>query len=210
MKLPSGLEIPNPRELILSFVRGWYPMYDGVPIEADNQLRVIEIALSTMLNSRISGNTASAIWLAREPIEAAMAMIPSDVDLLMVDHAQVIPGINGIIAAVDSMCAIHRVKLAVTTKILHKKRPALIPIFDSKVDDYYGVLVTENNHHGWGRYCASLIKKVHADMLAVRDELQELREELDAQGTPMTPCRILNALTWIVRSGTAQEFLENN
>ena len=83
MQTASGFRVRNPRTLLIGFVNHWYPMYDGVEVAQDNQLRVVEIALSTMLNSRISGNTGEAIWRkARATVEASLSQIPPHIDLL--------------------------------------------------------------------------------------------------------------------------------
>ena len=71
MQTASGFSAEDPLELLLGFVKHWYLMYDGVEVAQDHQLRVMEIALSTMLNSRISGNTGEEIWRkARTTVEA--------------------------------------------------------------------------------------------------------------------------------------------
>ncbi len=100
MKLASGLKIADARKLILAFVEYWYPLYDGVQVLQDNELRITDIALSTMLNSRISGNTARVIFREREPVEAALAEIPPNVDLLDVATEGEIPGASGIRRAI--------------------------------------------------------------------------------------------------------------
>jgi hypothetical protein len=196
--LASGLEIPDPRSTIREFVQEWYPMYDGVPVPHDNELRVPEIALSTMLNSRISGNTAGAVWQARRPVEEALPGIP-DANLLAVEPDELLPGAEGLRAAVDAVCSVKWAKLAVATKILHKKRPGLVPIFDGYVERQYKRAVPQEERWrraGWGRYCLALTRLVHRDMLNARQTLVQLSTELADNGTPMTPCRILNALTW--------------
>ena len=124
MKLASGFYIAHPRKLVLAFVKHWYPMYDGVQVLQDNELRAPDIALSTMLNSRISGNTAGVIFREREPVEAALKEIPPCVDLLDVGTGDDIPGAGGISRAITAMCNIKRVKLSVSTKVLHKSAPA--------------------------------------------------------------------------------------
>ena len=100
------------------------------------------------------------------------------------------------------MCDIRRVKISVSTKILHKKRPGLIPIFDSEVESqYYPRWCPSVPGRLWGDYAVALIKLVHRDMLSVASELRELQKALEENGTPLTPCRILNALTWIAKAG---------
>ena len=208
MHLASGLEIENPGELLLGFVRRWYAMYDGVPVEQDSQLRVIEIALSTMLNSRISGNTGALIREKRQPVEAALANIPTGIGLIDVPPGEDIPGAAAISQAITTLCRVKRAKLAVSTKILHKKRPGLIYIFDRFVKEYYSPLCPSVRGRTWGDYALALTRLVHEDVLSVADELRDLADELAANGTPMTPSRILNALTWAERSDNAHYYRE--
>lgn len=201
MQTASGFNVLNPRKLLLRFVNDVYPMYDGVEVAQDNQLRIVEISLSTMLNSRISGNTGGKIWLKRAAVEASLSHIPPKIDLLDITPDESIPGETAIEQALDSMCDVPRCKLAVATKILHKKRPGLIPIFDSVVQDHYWRGLPKAYRHAscsWGKYAIELTRLVRADLNSVRDEILELRNELEKNHTPLTGCRILNALMWWV------------
>jgi Family of unknown function (DUF6308) len=203
MQTASGFSVENPLQLLRGFVNDVYPMYDGIEVAQDNQLRVVEIALSTMLNSRISGNTGGKIWTNRAIVEASLSQIPSHIDLLNITPGEPIPAETAIEQAIDSMCKVPRCKLAVATKILHKKRPGLIPIFDSFVAGHYRPRLTPAYRHAscsWGRKVTGLTRLVRADLDSVRDELQELRGALEENHTPLTGCRILNALMWAVLS----------
>jgi hypothetical protein len=80
LNLSGGLTIARPRDLIRAFVEHWYDMYDGVPVAQDNELRSSDIALSTMLMSRISGVTAGYILRIKEPIEDGLAKTGPDRD----------------------------------------------------------------------------------------------------------------------------------
>ena len=205
MQTASGFSVENPLELLLGFVNHAYPMYDGVEVAQDHKLRVVEIALSTMLNSRISGNTGGKIWLKRATVEASLSQIPSHIDLLDITPGEPIPAESAIEQAIDSMCEIPRCKLAVATKILHKKRPGLIPIFDSVVEGLYWksrlITSTCKQADSWGKYAIGLTHLVRADLESVREKIQELREALEKNHTPLTGCGILNALMWAVLSG---------
>ena len=193
----------DPRELLAGFIRHWYPMYDGVDVRQDERLRIEEIALSTMLNSRISGNTGGRICVeTRAVVEEQLSHIPPGIDLLDVSHTAEIPGEHAISRAITAMCDVRRCKLAVSTKILHKKRPGLIPIFDSVVERHYWPRFCPTvRGRTYGDYAIALTRQVHRDMLSARDELRDLREWTVRNGTPMTACRILNALMWAVLSG---------
>jgi hypothetical protein len=206
MRLRSGLEIGNPRKLLRAFIRQWYPMYDGVAVAQDNQLLVTDIALSTMMNSRLGGTTGALIYRARGPIESGLSKIPAGLDLLDVVPGDELPGAAGISEAIAGMANVPRVKLSSATKILHKKRPGLIPVLDTVVEaQYFPKWCQPVPGRGWGDYAVGLIRVFHLDMLSVALELRELEYELEAAGTPLTPCRILNVLMWIARVGSGYE-----
>jgi hypothetical protein len=209
MKLASGLQITNPRNLLLGFVRHWYGVYDGVEVGHDNELRVVEIALS-MLESQTSNRTLLRIFAQRKRIEEALAKIPANIDLLDVASNESIPGVDGIAQAITELCNTPRVNLSVSTKILHKKRPGLIPILDRFVElHYYPRWYSNHAKASWGSYAVDLIQMVHDDMLSVRNELRDLESELQNTKTPLTPCRILNVLTWIMKTGNAKRISQS-
>jgi hypothetical protein len=197
MKLASGLIITEPRKLICAFVEHWYDKYDGVPVAQDSEFQASDIAISTMLMSRISGVTGGYILRVKEPIEDGLARIPPNLDLLDVPAGDEIPGAEGISQAITAICAVPRAKLA-ATKILHKKRPGLIYIFDSVVKNHYAPSCPSVSDRTWGDYAIALTRLVHSDILSAASQLRELQAELKENKTPMAPSRILNALTWIV------------
>ncbi|MCB2227400.1 MAG: hypothetical protein KQH53_12040 [Desulfarculaceae bacterium] len=196
IELKSGLIISAPVTSLRQFVNEWYEMYDGINVEDDNNLTVPDIALSIMLNSRISGITGGNIYYKKASIDKYLAMIPNDVDLFSLSPTETIPGEDGIRDLVGCMCKISRVALSVTTKVIHKKRPLLIPIFDSFVEEQYCKRIKGSTRMPWGDYCVNMMRLVIEDMQNNKNQLQELVEIMKEDGTPMSACRILNALTW--------------
>jgi len=99
--------------------------------------------------------------------------------------------------------------LAVATKILHKKRPGLIPIFDDVVaNQHYAPMVPNDPSRTWGDYAIELTRLVQKDMLGAESELRDLEGTLRDRGAPLTPCRILNALTWVTKLGYENWIIE--
>jgi hypothetical protein len=96
--------------------------------------------------------------------------------------------------------------LAVATKVLHVKRPALIPICDSYTVAMLGVPLKPD---------AGKEERVSAGLWAcdvVRQAVQENATELAAicgylteQSYPRTPVRVLDALLWLAYGGTIRE-----
>jgi hypothetical protein len=196
MRLESGLDIPDPWEKLREMRERWHDAYDAVPVETDSELRVWEITLSVMLNNQTSGNTAFDIWEKRAPIERALRGI-TDADLIEANNG--LSGQDQLSELIDAICSIRWVGLASATKILHKKRPALIPIFDSRVHGYYCrrkyCSIKTGNHF------IELTLSFHADLLSVEGELRELHQRFAQIGKPLTHSRILDHLIWIQRAG---------
>ncbi len=197
MLLGSGLRVDDPLRELKDLVDRWYPLYDGVEVEQDNELRPVEIALSVMLNAQISGNTAALIWEHRDEIERHLRHIPADVHLMDVPRGA-IPGIDAIAGAFESMCALKRVKLGIAAKILHKKRPFLVPIIDSRVYQYYHRRIIHRWRRGmtWGKQVAPLVDLFHGDMLSIESELRDLTNQMHAQGMLLSHVRILDYFLW--------------
>jgi hypothetical protein len=206
MRLKTGLEVRNPRKVLRAFVTQWYAMYDGVPVAEDNRLRVTDIALSTMMNSRLGGTTAALVYRGREPVETGLMRVPVGQDLLDVAAGEAIPGAAGIRDAIDAMVAVPRVKLSSATKVLHKKRPGLIPVLEPVVEAHYHPRWCQPPPGGgWGDYAVALIQALHGDMGEAAGELRDLTHELAEAGTPLTACRVFNVLVWIARVGSGYE-----
>lgn len=196
LRLSSGLEIRRPWDLLRGYMEYRYPLYDGVEIATDNHLGPMEMALSIMLNSRISGNIAHSIWMIHKEVDAGLAGIPN-VNLIGVGRGEEIPGRDGIDRVVKSMCDLPRVKLSTSTKILHKKRPGLIPILDGLIERHYWNRSRETyGKLNWGEYAVAMMKDFHKDLLGVEKPVRELADRMRDLNTPVTECRILEVLMW--------------
>jgi len=80
------------------------------------------------------------------------------------------------------------IKASKVTKVLHRKRPALVPIFDSKVAGYYGV----STGKPWLFW-----PLLQADLRAHGDRLRELARDYEtSDGRRMTALRALDIMVW--------------
>lgn len=102
-------------------------------------------------------------------------------------------------AALKEMVGDHR-GLSVATKLLHLKRPALVPILDSLVIDQLG---------GRGKGGAELIEHARAEGLRNLASLRHIQRDLatlrGSDGMPLdrTLVRILDVLLWATHPGSA-------
>jgi hypothetical protein len=192
MKIASGLEIYKPSESLETFIAHEYEVYDGVRVAQDDFIRPEEIALSMMVNSRITASTASEIWRKRKPIEEALSGIVPRCSICDDDAA--IPW-DSLEKAISGICRVPGAKVAVATKVLHKKRPSLIPILDSVIVSHFHIPSVRDR--SWGGYAVALSKLFREDLLSVRPEIERMSCSLAARGKPITPCRIFEILMWV-------------
>jgi hypothetical protein len=201
MHLQGGLEIHNPEERVLWYTAEMWACYDGVEVQRDNTITLHDILLSVMVNSLINGDQALAIWRQRLEIGHALQAIPANICLT--DNEVDVPW-DAVGSAFDLVCRIPKIKLARASKILHKKRPDLIPIIDSVLIAYY----RDVDQEGWQNLtCGEEAKKVlrlfRSDLIAARDELRPIRQRLDQLGRPLSEVRSLELLIWMERHNYA-------
>jgi hypothetical protein len=191
-----GLTLPPDAEqkLVRMLSHEW-ELYDGVAVPRDDTLRLDEILLSIMMNSRLdTAEKVRSIWNGRQAAENALAKVPREASLCdqCVDW-------DSLADLLQAFCAIKWAGWAVATKILHKKRPALVPIYDSVMIQYYKD--REKPPIRWGTPNGQkLVRELQVfrqDLLECQDRIAELCATAAANGWPVTPVRALEAIIWI-------------
>jgi hypothetical protein len=92
----------------------------------------------------------------------------------------------GLTRLFDAFADIRGVGLSKITKTLHPKRPALIPMLDSYVQEYLGGPAE----------AIELVRRYKLDLDLNRAELGELKRELAVRGYRATEVRLLDLLIW--------------
>ena len=198
--LRNGVRIENVLETALEFVEqdGSYRGYDLAAVEQDDVLTEADIRVANAMIARMSPRVIADIYSRAPAIDAALARIPVSASLVAPADAVPWPGLEELMRA---MQGIPEVKLARQTKVLHKKRPALIPILDSVLETYLrrvdGLKRTGDPAHD----AVELIRSYKRELDAALPALQALREELRRRGIDLTECRLLDLFLWAY-SGT--------
>lgn len=100
------------------------PTYYRVPSSTDpDEITVADIGFATLLDGRPSADAAQSIAEQRVPIGAVphgplKGLRPNELNLIAEKTVE--------------LCGLHGWGSAVSTKVLHKKRPAAVPVLDSK------------------------------------------------------------------------------
>jgi hypothetical protein len=92
------------------------------------------------------------------------------------------------------------VKGTILSKVLHRKRPDLVPLYDSRIYAGYtadGVIQRES-HREWQGFMAILLRHMRADLQREAMAIDELRDVARTErGAELTALRILDILVWM-------------
>jgi hypothetical protein len=195
IRLSNGTVIEDPVTFALAFfgTGAGYRNYDAAPVAQDDTLTEADVRVANRSTARMSNEVVAGILSCREAIDAALRRIPRDASLT--DEEAAIPwdGLRSVVAAFDGVPAVG---LARITKVMHRKRPALIPILDSVVEAY--LVGLEPVPRAWLRpeRALALTRIYRREIELNRRALTCLRAELAARGFDLTECRLFDIFAW--------------
>ncbi len=174
--LRNGTRIDDALGMALEFVEhdGSYQSYDLARVEQDDVLTASDIRVANAMIARMSPRVIADIYARAPVINDALADVPPSASLAAADDAIPWQALEELLRAMDG---IPEVRLARQTKVLHKKRPALMPILDSVLEAY--------------------LRRVDG----LRRTGDAAREQLRRRGIDLTECRLLDLFLWAY-SGT--------
>jgi len=198
--LRNGVRIDNVLEMALEFVAhdGSYQTYDLARVKQDDTLTEADIRVANAMIARMSPRVVAGIYARAPVINAALRRVPASASLSAPDDAVPWDALEHLLRAVDG---IPEVGLPRQTKVLHKKRPALIPIMDSVLVKYLRSVERVRRTGDGARDAVELIRSYKRELDAALPVLQPLQHELRHRGVGLTECRLLDLFLWAY-SGT--------
>jgi hypothetical protein len=188
VSLRSDIRIEDPLQVVLGYLEAWrFEAGDTSASFAEPDLR-----LANRGGARISAAEIAAVLERRIAIERALEAIPGGASLA--GGTRSVPW-RPLRQLFDAFADIRGVGFSKTTKALHPKRPALIPMLDSVVQRY---LVDDNLGSGspFGERAVELVRGYKRDLDRNRAGLHAVRRELRRRGHEVTEVRILDLLIW--------------
>jgi hypothetical protein len=201
----------NGTALVGQYIDGMSPLqYDLAPVEQDNALGRLEVLVPILLNNglpirNVNGRPESVAYTilrpaALAPINNALAAVPNNASLFDPafddDNAAIWAALT---ALFTPFLGVRWVGWATATKILHKKRPRLVPVADGKVVDAtgtrfgYGWLVNPGTPAG----LVEVVRRIRADIMFAPNlaALNTLRASVPALDG-LTIVRIFDMVVW--------------
>jgi len=190
--LRGGLEIEDPLATTIRFVEA-YPAYDARD-SRPNRFDESDLRHANRGGARISAAQIAAIVERRSRIERALRSIAPDASLAETSISW--PSLTRLF---DAFAEISGIGFSKMTKALHKKRPALIPMLDSVVQEYLTSDDSQAPSSGtFGERATALVRSYKRDLDRNRSALRRIQLELASRGHRVTEVRILDLLIWSV------------
>ena len=188
--LRNGVEIVDPEPIVAGYLEAWrFEAGDRSATFAEADLR-----LANRGGARISAAEIAAILERRRAVEQALRAIPPQASLA----ARSVPWLP-LRQLFDAFAGLRGVGFSKTTKTLHPKRPALVPMLDSVVQRY---LQDDDLGAGapFGERALALVRGYKRDLDRNGEALRAVRRALAKRGHDVGEVRILDLLIWSVEA----------
>jgi hypothetical protein len=202
IRLSNGVVIRDPRAFALRFLGGdsGYLNYDRAPVAMDATLTESDVRVANRFAARMSPAIVAGIMTRRGAVEAALRRIPPEASLSEDDVAIPWAALGELVAAFDGLSGVG---LGRITKVLHRKRPALIPILDSVVVRFLASVEGEPLPRRLlpADRAIALTRTYKREMDRNREALASLRAAMAAEGFDLTECRLFDIFAWSFPNG---------
>jgi len=193
------------REWVRAYLNGargqfGYPSYDGYRTNEDPfRLCDGDLLAPVLLNVQVKISSFADLCASRDRLETALGAVPVGVDLVDADE-EVITAVGGLFAVLDADARPRNVLGTTLAKVLHRKRPDLVPLYDEQVRRTYQVgeraPLPVVPGRPWAEFMTQLASCIRDDLnreLGFWDELTTLRP-LDGPG--VSRLRVLDIVAW--------------
>lgn len=156
-----------------------YSYYDALHDSDPDDVGPIDVLAAAALHPKIT--RADLEWFARhrKTLQGLLEQLPREVDLADADPTPV----NTIATLAD-----RGVELSLLSKVLHRKRPKLIPLLDRTLTGWYRRQLRTQSAAAW----PELVRALAEDLRANADEIAALRPI-----APLTDLRIADIVIWM-------------
>ena len=200
LNLPSG-RINNPSERLISFCESEYAYYDAIPSADHNHIQPLDVLVTVAMNSYV--NDSVKVRRVHQGLAAncdhLLLSLPEDASLIELDRWRE-PLRELLHAAVQAQLVL----IPVATKVLHRKRRALIPMLDNVVLNHYlntdthrSLLSGTQDKRRAAEAAMTALDLLRTDLVSGERAIAGLRAVVDAHGFELTSVRILELLVWM-------------
>lgn len=201
LRLCAGtLLVDQPDQVLLDYLdvrNGYaYPAYDRLVTNGSAQLVDGDLLAPALIGAHVDAGRFS---LLREMLPAleAVADLPEvalqDADD---DHVLCVAGLFGVLD--EPRYAGRGIRGTIVSKVLHRKRPELVPLYDSRIFEAYTAPggLPRATDRPWQDFMELLCMQMREDLQTEAAAFRALEQLAADEGHPVTQLRILDILVW--------------
>ena len=179
-----------------------YPFYDGLVTNGDpNRLCTGDLLAPTLVGAPVDLDRMKTLTSLMPLMQRGLDELPENATIMGAGD-DLLKKVAAIYDPLDDPSVEDRdVKGSLLAKVLHRKRPALIPLFDSRVRDFYrsdsAVPPAPRGERTFREYMEMLIPLIQEDLRENAEEFGRLAQVAPDDGPPLTPLRVLDIIVWM-------------
>lgn len=201
VRLCAGtLEVEHPDQVLLDYLdarNGYaYPSYDTLVTNGSAQLVDSDLLAPVLMGVDVDRARFRLLRDMFPALEAVAELPPVALQEADDDHVLCVAGIFGMLD--EPRYAGRGVRGTIVSKVLHRKRPDLVPLYDSRIFEAYTApgAIPRATDRSWQQFMAMLCGQMRADLRAEGEAFRALEKAAAEHGTPVTQLRILDILVW--------------
>jgi len=197
--------VSDARQWVKDFLNGkpgqyGYPSYDGYRTNDDpSRLCDGDLLAPVLLNVQMKIKSFADLKDHREALESSLKMVPCGLELADADDAA-LEKIGGAYAILDQPTRPRNIQGTTLAKILHRKRPALIPLYDKRVKRVYqdsaDAPVPPVKRRHWAEFMRLLAISIRQDLNRAPEQWDEFMAFAPPDGPPVSRLRVLDIVAW--------------
>jgi hypothetical protein len=194
------LEVEHPDQVLLDYLdsrNGYaYPAYDTLVTNGSAELVDGDLLAPALMGVDLDRARFRLLREMLPALEGVADLPPVALQHADDDHVLCVAGIFGMLD--EPRYAGRGVRGTIVSKVLHRKRPDLVPLYDSRIFEAYTApgAVPRSTDRSWQQFMALLCMQMRADLRAEAEAFRELERLAADNGTPVTQLRILDVLVW--------------
>ena len=175
-----------------------YPAYDSFGSEGGPwQISDADLVAPVLLNAEMNSRTFYALEGIRDHLENWLVTVPLDARLIEAGPTE-LAQLGELFSVLDSDNLPVDARGSLLAKVMHRKRPAFIPLYDRFVDYCYrgteNAPIPKDRSRGWRAFLPLLGQGIIDDLRAGQDFFQQVAGL--AQGPVITQLRALDIVAW--------------
>ncbi len=179
-----------------------YPYYDGLVTNGDDAVLCTgDLLAPSLLSAPVDLDRMATLTALLPLLQRGLDQVPRGLALVDADD-QVLDRVAALYDPLDDPDVADKdVKGSLIAKVLHRKRPALVPLFDSRVQFFYrsegAVPAVPKGSRTLREYMTLLLRCLRDDLRDNVEEFAALQRVVPPDGPPLTSLRILDVVVWM-------------